>query len=86
MGILNDNEARKIGRNYFELWQDERLKAEKKLDSDVKDFFADVKDLGKREKRSELYNELISGLKNGTYKKPSDFFKAKCRSLFYGVI
>lgn len=86
MGILNDNEARKIGRNYFELWQDERLKAEKKLDSDVKDFFADVKDLGKREKRSELYNELISGLKNGTYKKPSDFFKAKCRSLFNGVI
>ena len=86
MAALNDNEARKIGRTYHELWQEERLKAEKKLDSDVKDFFADVKALGKREKRSELYGELISGLKNGTYKKPSDFFKAKCRSLFNGVI
>lgn len=86
MAGINENEAKKIGREYLEKWRSERIAAAERLPDDVREFFRDFKKPSEEEMTSELYRNFVNGLKDGTYKKPSDFFKAKCRSLFNGVI
>lgn len=76
----------KIGRDYLEKWREAREAAEEKLPADVKEFLKCSKTSYSCEPTAPLYLEFVKGMKDGTYKKPSEFFKAKCRSLFEGVI
>lgn len=86
MAGINENEARRIGREYLDKWRSERTAAVEGLSNEVRDFLKDSKKPSQEEPTSELYKEFVKGMKDGTYKKPSDFFKAKCRSLFNGII
>ncbi|MBQ5332671.1 MAG: hypothetical protein J6K92_05380, partial [Oscillospiraceae bacterium] len=76
----------RIGREYLDKWRKEQNAAEEKLPDDVKEFFRDSKKPSDEEMTSELYKNFVNGMRDGTYKLPSDFFKTNCRSLFNGVI
>lgn len=82
----NENDERKIGTAYLEKWREERNAAKEKLSPDLKEFLKDSTNSSNSEPSSPLYLEFVTGMKDGTYKKPSDFFKKKCGGLFEGVI
>lgn len=86
MAEINENAARKIGKDYLGKWRSERTSAAEKLPDDVREFWEDFRYPSEKEPKSALYGEFVRGMKDGRYKMPSDFFKAKCRSLFNGVI
>lgn len=86
MAKVNETEAREIGRAYLKKWRAERTAAEEKLPQKLKDFLVDCKKSLSENFTSELYDVFLYGLKDGIYKKPSDFFKAECSELFKGVI
>lgn len=74
----------KLGEKYSE-----KLKAYKKaaydnLSDELKAFTKDASQYG--DGKSELYKKLKSGLADGIYKKPSEFFRENAEDLFNGWI
>ena len=80
------NVFKKYALDYLESWRSERKASEEKLTDDLRDFLRDCKRAHNLEMTSALYKKMLNGLKDGTYKVPSDFFKAECKGLFNGVL
>ena len=76
----------KLGREYFSEWRKEQDKAADRLSPELIEFLNDCTQSGGTPGSSALGSDLKTGLADGRYKKPSDFFKAKAMGLFNGFI
>ena len=64
----------KLGREYLNEWRQEREAALKKLPEPLSEFMQDCRRTSSSPAQSDLAKDLRSGLADGRYKKPSDFF------------
>ncbi len=86
MAGMNENQERALGRKYHSQWEREKEAAVEKLSPELREFLEDCKKGTIGEMKSSLHKVFLDGMSNGTYKKPSEFFKAECSELFKGVI
>ncbi|MCH5349094.1 MAG: DUF4132 domain-containing protein [Oscillospiraceae bacterium] len=76
----------KLGREYLSEWREEREKALEKLSPELREFVNYCCKASVSPVLPALADDLINGLEDGRYKKPSDFFNYKAMALFNGVI
>ena len=86
MPNLTDSEKMEISKKYNEKWNEMKTAAKEKLPENLKEFIVDSIKSSSDRMKSDLYNKFLNGINDGTYKVPSDFFKAECKKLFNGVI
>lgn len=86
MAGMNESQERELGRKYHSKWETEKEAAVEKLSPELKEFLEDCKKGTAGEMKSSLHKVFLDGMQGGTYKKPSEFFKAECSELFNGVI
>ena len=86
MPNLTDSEKMEISKKYNEKWNEMKTAAKEKLPENLKEFIVDSIKSSSDRMKSDLYNKFLNGINDGTYKVPSDFFKAECKKFFNGVI